>query len=95
MQDINHFAAQKLKEIKQNLGKTDREYDKRFKDLLSKIPYAIDDKLLVQWYVVGLLQKIRVPLCMYDLQTCEEVLRKSKQIEMDDEGAPNSSVIEK
>jgi hypothetical protein len=32
---------------------------------------------------------------MYDLSTCEEILKKTKQIEMDDEGFLTSSVIEK
>jgi uncharacterized membrane protein YjdF len=85
-QDISHLAAQKLKEIKQNLGETIHEYDKIFKYILSQIPYVIEEKLLVQWYVVGLLQNIRVPLCMYDIHMCEEALKKSQRIEMDDEG---------
>jgi hypothetical protein len=58
-QNIIHMVVQKLKEIKKNLGETMREYDKRFKDLLSQIPYLIGKKILVQWYIVGLLQKIR------------------------------------
>jgi hypothetical protein len=78
-QDISHLVAQKLKEIKQNPGKTICEYDKRFKYLLSQIPYAINEKLLVQWYVAGLLQNIRVPLHMYDLSTCEEILKKNNE----------------
>ena len=58
IQDITHLAAQKLKEIKQILGELVREYYKRFKDLLSQIPMMIDHKLLVQWYVTGLLPRI-------------------------------------
>jgi hypothetical protein len=42
-----------------------------------------------------MLQNIRVPLHMYDLQTCEEVLKKSQRTEMDDEGVLTSLVIEK
>jgi hypothetical protein len=89
------LARQKLKEIKQSLGETIHEYDKIFKDLLSHIPYVIEEKLLVQWYVAGLLQKIRAPLCMYDIQSCEDALKKSQRIEMDDEGTSTSSIIEK
>ena len=33
--DVAHIASQKLKDIKQILGETVREYDKRFKYLLS------------------------------------------------------------
>jgi hypothetical protein len=94
-QDNSHLEAQKLKEIKQNLGETVWEYDKRFKYLLSQIPYAIDEKLLVQWYVAGLLQKIIIPLWMYDLQSCEDILKKSQWIEMDDEGTLSSTIAEK
>ena len=35
MEDVAHLAAQKLKDIKQRPGESVREYDKRFKDLLS------------------------------------------------------------
>jgi hypothetical protein len=56
VQDVAHLAAHKLKEIKQRPGESVREYDKIFKDLLSQIPSTIDQDLLVQWYVVGLLQ---------------------------------------
>jgi hypothetical protein len=47
-----------MKEIKQSLGETIQEYDKRFKDLLSQIPYVIEERLLVQWYVAGLYKKL-------------------------------------
>ena len=40
--DVTHLDAQKLKDIKQVPRETVREYDKRFKDLLSQIPYNID-----------------------------------------------------
>ena len=35
IEDVAHLASQKLKDIKQVPGETVREYDKRFKDLLS------------------------------------------------------------
>jgi hypothetical protein len=50
---------------------------------------------MVQWYVKGLLQNITISLQMYNLQSCEEILKKSQQIEMDDEGALYSIITEK
>ena len=47
IKDIAHLATQKLKDIKQIPGESVREYDKRFKDLLSQIPTIIDVNLLV------------------------------------------------
>jgi hypothetical protein len=38
--------VQKLKEIKQNPGESVRRYDKRFKYVLSQVPYEIDKRLL-------------------------------------------------
>ena len=46
--DVAHLATKKLKDIKKVHGETVREYDKRFKELLSQIPYNIDANLLVQ-----------------------------------------------
>jgi hypothetical protein len=43
----------------------------------------------------GLLQKIRAPLRMYDIQTCEDALKKAQCIETDDEGPSTSSAMEK
>jgi hypothetical protein len=57
--------------------------------------YAIDEKLLVQWYVAGLLQNIIAPLWMYNLSTCEEIIIKAQKIEMDDEGLVNTSSVER
>jgi hypothetical protein len=66
------------------LGEIVQEYDKRFKDFLSQIPYMIDDKLLVQWYALGLLQKIHGPLRIHEIQLCEEVINKDQHIETDE-----------
>ena len=68
---VAHLAAQKLKDIKQILGEIIREYDKRFKDLLSQIPYNTDNNLLVQWYIAGLLHHVRALLRMHDIITLE------------------------
>jgi hypothetical protein len=34
----------------------------KLKDLLSQVPYLINKKILVQWYVARLLQNIKAPL---------------------------------
>jgi len=78
IQNITHMAAQKLKEIKQRPGEPIREYDKRFKDLLSQISMTIDQNLLVQWYVVGLLPRIHSPLPLYEITSCEDALQKAQ-----------------
>lgn len=71
MEGVAHLASHKLKDIKQVLGKSVWEYDKRFKDLLIQIPSNIDANLLVQWYVAGLLNHVRAPLRMHDIKTLE------------------------
>jgi hypothetical protein len=83
MEDVAHLAAQKLKDIKQRPGESVREYDKRFKDLLSQIPTNIDANLLVQWYVAGLLHHVRAPLRMHDITPLEEAFKKAQQMESD------------
>ena len=77
IEDVAHLAAQKLKDIKQRPGESVREYDKRFKDLLSEILAIIDANLLVQWYVVGLLHHVRAPLRMHDITSLEEAFKKT------------------
>ena len=47
-EDVAHLVAQKLKDFKQRLGESVREYEKRFKDLLSQSSAIIDANLLVQ-----------------------------------------------
>ena len=83
MEDVAHLAAQKLKDIKQRPGKSVREYDKRFKDLLSQILEIIDANLLVQWYVASLLHHVRAPLRMHDFKSLEEAFKKAQQMESD------------
>ena len=56
--DTKHLAAKKLKTTSQKLGETVRDYDKRWKYLLSQLDYVIDEKLLIQWFLVGLSQNI-------------------------------------
>ena len=90
-QDVKHIAAQKLKETKWTLGESVHEYDRRFKDILSQIPYTIDEKLLIQRFIIELLHKIRSPLWMYEILTYEEDLRKYKRIESDDDWNTSSA----
>ena len=81
--DVAHLAAQKLKDIKQRPRELIREYDKRFKDLLSQILTIIDANLLVQWYAVGLLRHVRAPLRMHGITSLEEAFKKAQQMESD------------
>ena len=74
---FTQIVAQKLKDIKEITREIVREYDKRFKDLLSQLSYNIDSNLLVQWYVAGLLHHVRDPLRMHDIKTLEEILKKA------------------
>ena len=83
MEDIAHLVMQKLKDIKKVPSESGREYDKRFKVLLSQIPSNIDANLLVQWYVAGFLHHVRAPLRMHDIKTLEEAFKKAQEMESD------------
>ena len=56
--NVKHLVAKMLKTIAQKPTKTIREYDKIFEELLSQLEYNIDEQLLIQSFVAGLLQKI-------------------------------------
>ena len=56
--DANHLAAKKIKTTSQKPRETICDYDKCWKDLLRQLDYIIDEQLLIQWFVAGLLQKI-------------------------------------
>ena len=73
---VAHISTYKLKEIKWTPGETVQEYNKRFKDLLTQIPYIIDVNLLVHWYVAGLLHHIRALLRMHEIKSLEKALKK-------------------
>ena len=64
---------------------TIQDYDKRWKDLLSKIDYVIDEQLLIQWFLVGLSQKTRRHISLETFKMYEEALTKSLQVEMDED----------
>ena len=57
--DAKHLATKKLKTTSQNPRESIRDYDKRWKDPLSQLDYVIDEQLLIQWFLVGLSQKVR------------------------------------
>ena len=52
-----HLEAKKLKTTSQKLRETIRDYDKRWKDLLSQLDYVIDEQLLIQWFLAVYLRK--------------------------------------
>ena len=83
--DVKHLAAKKLKTTSQNLGETLRDYNKRWKDLLSQLDYVIDEKLLIQWFLAGLSQKICRHISPKTFKTYEDALTKSLQVEMDED----------
>ena len=78
--DAKHLAANKLKTTSQNLGETVCDYDKHWKDLLSQLDYVIDEKLLIQWFLAGLSQKIRRHISLETFKTYEDVLTKALQV---------------
>jgi hypothetical protein len=82
---VKHLVYHKPKEIKQMWGESVREYNKIFKDLLGHIPHTVDKEIPVQWFVVGVLQKICAPLRMHEIQTCKDALKKSQHIELDED----------
>ena len=57
--DVKHLEAKKIKSTVQKLSKTVWDLDKRWKYLLSQINYVIDEKLLIQWFLISLSQKIQ------------------------------------
>ena len=47
--------------------------------------YVIDEQLLIQWFLVGLSQKIRRHISLETFKTYEDVLPKALQVEMDED----------
>ena len=67
------------------MGEIVRDCDKRWKDLLIQLDYVIDEQLLIQWFLVGLSQKIRWHISLETFKTYEDVLTKYLQVEMDED----------
>ena len=84
-QEGSHLAAQKLKDIKQKHGESIRMYDRWLKDIVSMIPYVIEERLLVQWFVARLLPQNRSQLWAFEFTTYSEALKKALQLETDDD----------
>src|SRR5713226_8953312 len=83
--DAKHLAAKKLKTTQQKPGETVRDYDKRWKDLLSQLDYVIDEQLLIQWFLAGLSQKVRRHISLETFKSYEDALTKTLQVEMDED----------
>ena len=79
------MAAKKLKTTSQKPGETIHDYDKRWKDLLSHLDYVIDEQLLIQWFLVGLSQKVHRHISLETFKSYEDALTKSLQVEMDED----------
>ena len=72
-----HLAANKIRTTIQKPTETVRDYEKRWKDLLSQIDYVIDEQLLIQWFRAGLSQNIRRHISLETFKTYEEALTKA------------------
>ena len=83
--DAKHLAAKKLKTTVQKPTETVWDYDKRWKDLLSQLDYNIDEQVLIQWFLAGLVQNIRRHISLETFKSYEEALTKALQVEMDDD----------
>ena len=83
--DAKHLEAKKLKTTQQKPGKTIRDYDKHWKDLLSQLDYVIDEQLLIQWFLAGLSQKVHQHISLEKFNTYEDALTKALQVEMDED----------
>ena len=79
------MAAKKLKTTSQKPGESIRDYDKRWKYLLNQLDYVIDEKLLIQWFLAGLSQKIHRHISLEMFKRYEDVLTKSLQVEMNED----------
>ena len=83
--DAKHLVAKQLKTTSQKPGESVRDYDKRWKDLLSQLDCVIDKHLLIQWFLAGLSQKIHQRISLETFKTYEDALTKSLQVEMDED----------
>ena len=87
MQSI--WRQKSWKQLFRNLHKNIRDYDKRWKDLLSQLDYNIDEQLLIQWFLAGLVQKIWRHISLDTFKSYEEALTKELQVEKDDDYPTN------
>ena len=80
--DAKHLAAKKLKTTSQKPAESVRDYGKGWKDFVSQLDYVIDEKLLIQWFLASLSQKIRWHISLEMFKTYEDALTKALQVEM-------------
>lgn len=85
IQEGSHLDAQKLKDIKKKHGESIHAYDRKLKDTLSLIPYTIKERLLVQWFVAGLLPQKRSQLQAFEFAAYSNVLKKDLQLEVNED----------
>ena len=52
---------------------------------MSQLDYVIDEQLLIQWFLVGLSQKIHRHISLETFKTYEDALTKALQVEMDED----------
>ena len=52
---------------------------------MSQLDYVIDEKLLIQWFLIGLSQKFHRHISLETFKSYEDVLTKSLQVEMDED----------
>ena len=83
--NAKHPAVKKLKSTVQKPVETIRDYEKRWKDLLSQIDYVIDEQLLIQRFLARLHQNIQRHISLETFKTYEEALTKALQVEMDED----------
>ena len=83
--DAKHLATKKLKTTSQKPGEIVHDYDKLWKDLVSQLDYVIDEQLLIQWFLVGLSQKIGRHISLEIFKSYEDALTKALQVEMDED----------
>ena len=83
--DAKHLASKKLKTTVQKPTQIVQDYDKGWKDLLSQLDYNINEQLLIQWFLAGLVQNIQRHISLDTFKSYEKALIKELQVKMDDD----------
>ena len=83
--DAKHLAEKKLKTTSQKPGETICDYDKQWKEIIIQMYYVIDEQLIIQWFLVGLSQKIHRHISLEIFKSYEDALTKALQVEMDED----------
>jgi hypothetical protein len=80
----------KIKEIKQKEGETIWDYDQQFKILLDRLTFQIQDVQHREWFIVGFLPHIRVPLTQQKVTTQAEAVEITMHLEATPGGTETS-----